>query len=54
MIIKKKKNKRYGKWQWDGCMYFCSECGKGVVQPHIKGERPYNYCPYCGIKIKED
>lgn len=54
MIFRKRKSKRYGKWRRDGCMDFCSECGNGVVQPHIQNLKAYNYCPYCGAKMEED
>lgn len=58
MPIIKAKIIRYGHWvEYSKPHYFkCSECG-GIVPyrkaVYVNGEREYDYCPHCGVKMLE-
>lgn len=42
---------KHGKWVSDGYTWRCSECGKTYWGRLAK---PWNYCPNCGAKVKEE
>lgn len=44
----KKLTRPQGKWIFDGCTTYCSECG---YKPTLGGD---NYCPNCGAKMTKD
>lgn len=44
----KKLTRPQGKWIFDGCTTYCSECG---YKPKLGGD---NYCPNCGAKMTKD
>lgn len=37
-------------------LYKCSRCDKelGMVRPIVDGKIVYNYCPFCGSKMKDE
>ena len=40
-----------GEWKGDGYLKNCSECGN-CVNFNIVSSWLYNFCPYCGAKMK--
>lgn len=44
---KKCEMKYIGKGDYTNNLYECSACGA-----HVQGENQYNFCPWCGAKIR--
>lgn len=48
-----KSSKKHGRWKDDGVLEVCSVCNHPVMQPHIHRQPQFNYCPYCGAKMRK-